>query len=85
MAMKQHIFCILILMYIVEKNFTSSLYISAILFGAVAFLCTVLQPYKVANGSITGLLIILSLLFGLSASIYENPQTTISIIEYSLS
>ena len=60
--------------YIVEKNFTSSLYISAILFGAVAFLCTVLQPYKEANGSITGLLIVLSLLFGLSASLFENPH-----------
>ena len=60
--------------FIVEKNFTSSLYISAIIFGAVAFLCTVLQPYKVANGSITGLLIVLSLMFGLSASIYENPH-----------
>ena len=60
--------------YIVQKNFVSSLYISAILFGAVAFLCTVLQPYKVANGSIAGLLIILSLMFGLSANIYENPH-----------
>ena len=60
--------------FIVEKNFTSSLYISAIIFGAVAFLCTVLQPYKEANGSITGLLIILSLMFGLAASLYENPH-----------
>ena len=59
--------------YIVEKSFTSSLYILATLLGAVAYLCTVLQPYKVANGSVTGLLIILSLLFGLSASVYENP------------
>ena len=62
------------IVFIVEKNFTSSLYISAIIFGAVAYLCTVLQPYKVANGSITGLLIILSLLFGLSASLFENPH-----------
>ena len=31
---------------IVEKNFTSSLYTSAILFGTVAFPCTVLQPYR---------------------------------------
>ena len=60
--------------YIVEKNFTSSLYTSAILLGTVAFLCTVLQPYKEANGSITGLLIVLSLMFGLSASLYENPH-----------
>ena len=60
--------------YILEKNYTGSLYISATLYGAVAYLCTVLQPYKVANGSITGLLIILSLMFGLSASLYENPH-----------
>ena len=60
--------------YIVEKNVTNSLYISATLFGAVAFLCTVLQPYKVANGTITGLLIVLSLMFGLSAGLYENPH-----------
>ena len=60
--------------YILEKKFTSSLYASAILFGTVAFLCTVLQPYKVANGSITGLLIILSLMFGFSANLYENPH-----------
>ena len=59
---------------IVEKNLTSSLYTSAMLFGAVAFLCTVLQPYKEANGSITGLLIVLTLMFGLSASVYENPH-----------
>ena len=60
--------------YIVEKNVTNSLYISATLFGAVAFLCTVLQPYKVANGTITGLLIVLSQMFGLLAGIYENPH-----------
>ena len=60
--------------FIVDINFASSLYISAALFGFVAFLCTVLQPYKVANGSVTGLLIILSLMFGLSASLFENPH-----------
>ena len=70
---------------IVEKNFTSSLYTSAILFGTVAFLCTVLQPYKEANGSITGLLIVLSLMFGLSASVYENPHKNyFSIIGISI-
>ena len=62
------------IVYIIEENFIRSLFISAVTFGAVAFLCTVLQPYKVANGSIAGLLIILSLMFGLSASLYENPH-----------
>ena len=60
--------------HIVGKNFTTSLYISAMIFGTVAFLCTVLQPYKVANSVITGLLIILSLMFGLSTSVYENQN-----------
>ena len=55
-------------------SYTSGLYIGAITFGFLAFLCTVLQPYKQANGSITGLLIILSLMFGLSTSLYNKTQ-----------
>ena len=64
--------------YIVEKSFIVSLYISATLFGTVAFLCTVLQPYKVANGSITGLLIIMSLMFGLSFNDFESDVWALS-------
>ena len=60
--------------FIVDKNFSNRLYISAIIFGFLAFLCTVLQPYKKANGSMTGLLITMSLIFGLSARLYENPS-----------
>ena len=59
--------------FIIYNNFTIDMNVSAIIFGFLAFLCTVLQPYKKANSLITGLLIIMSLMFGFSASLYENP------------
>ena len=58
--------------FIVEKN--GGLYITSIIFGFHAFLCTAIQPYKKANGLITGLLIILILMFGLSTNLYKNQQ-----------
>ena len=59
---------------IINTNFINGLYTSAIMFGFLAFLCTAIKPYKKANATITGLLIILSLMFGLSTSLYKNPQ-----------
>ena len=50
-------------------NLTGGLYILSLIFGFHAFLCTVLQPYKKANGLITGLLIISILMFGLSTNL----------------
>ena len=63
-----------IIALMVEKNFIGSLYILSIIFGFHAFLCTVLQPYKKENGLITGLLIILFLMFGLSTNLNKNQQ-----------
>ena len=57
---------------LIVDNFIGSLYISSLIFGFHAFLCTVLQPYKKANGLIIGLLIILILMFGLSTNLYKN-------------
>ena len=63
-----------IIALMVEKNFIGSLYILSLIFGFHAFLCTVLQPYKKENGLITGLLIILFLMFGLSTNLNKNQQ-----------
>ena len=59
---------------LIVNNFISGLYILSLIFGFHAFLCTVLQPYKKANGLITGLLIISILMFGLSTNLYKNQQ-----------
>ena len=59
---------------LIVNNIAGGLYISFLIFGFHAFLCTVLQPYKKANGLITGLLIILILMFGLSTNLNKNQQ-----------
>ena len=62
------------IIFVADNSITSGLYVLATIFGFLAFLCTVLQPYKEANNVITGLLIIVSLAFGISTSLYDNPQ-----------
>ena len=59
---------------IVSGDFTTALYMSSAVFGFLAFLCTVLRLYKKGNGLITGLLVILSLMFGMATGIYGNVQ-----------
>ena len=62
---------------IVSGDFTTALYMSSAVFGFLAFLCTVLAPYKKGNDLITGKLVILSLMFGMATGIYGNVQRNI--------
>ena len=71
----------LLIRAVLQDTQDTSLYITAIFFSIVAFLCTLLQPYKarLANAFTTGLLITLSILIAIAAAVYD--ETKIAIVE----
>ena len=67
----------LLITVVLQDTQDTSLYITAITFSTVAFLCTLLQPYKarLANGFTTGLLITLSILIAIAAAVYDETKS----------
>ena len=69
----------LLIRAVLQDTQDTSLYITAIFFSIVAFLCTLLQPYKarLANAFTTGLLITLSILIAIAAAVYDETKNAI--------
>ena len=69
----------LLIRAVLQDTQDTSLYITAIFFSIVAFLCTLLQPYKarLANAFTTGLLITLSILIAIAAAVYDETKSAI--------
>ena len=67
----------LLITVVLQDKYDASLYITAIFFSIVAFLCTLLQPYKarLANAFTTGLLVTLSLLIAIAAAVYDGTES----------
>ena len=67
----------LLITVVLQDKYDASLYITAITFSTVAFLCTLLQPYKarLANAFTTGLLVTLSLLIAIAAAVYDETKS----------
>ena len=67
----------LLITVVLQDKYDASLYITAITFSTVAFLCTLLQPYKarLANAFTTGLLITSSLLIAIAAAVYDETKS----------
>ena len=67
----------LLITVVLQDKYDASLYITAITFSTVAFLCTLLQPYKarLANAFTTGLLVTLSLLIAIAAAVYDGTES----------
>ena len=58
------------------NNITNGYYIIALYFAILAFLCTLLQPYKenVSNALTSGILLIASMLLAVAVDIFDNQQ-----------
>ena len=67
----------LLITVVLQDKYDASLYIMAITFSTVAFLCTLLQPYKarLANAFTTGLLVTSSLLIAIAAAVYDETKS----------
>ena len=67
----------LLITVVLQDKYDASLYIMAIFFSIVAFLCTLLQPYKarLANAFTTGLLVTLSILIAIAAAVYDETKS----------
>ena len=77
----------LLITVVLQERRDASLYITAITFSTVAFLCTLLQPYKarLANAFTTGLLVTLSLLIAIAAAVYDETKSVEIRIFFSFS
>ena len=67
----------LLIKVVLQERRGACLYITAIFFSIVAFLCTLLQPYKarLANAFTTGLLVTSSLLIAITAAVYDETES----------
>ena len=77
----------LIIRAVLQDTHDTPLYITAIFFSIVAFLCTLLQPYKarLANAFTTGLLVTSSLLIEIAAVMYDDETESLEVWIFFLS
>ena len=77
----------LIIRAVLQDTHDTPLYITAIFFSIVAFLCTLLQPYKarLANAFTTGLLVTSSLLIAIAAVMYDDETESLEMWIFFLS
>ena len=77
----------LIIRAVLQDTHDTPLYITAIFFSIVAFLCTLLQPYKarLANAFTTGLLVTSSLLIAIAAVMYDDETESLEVWIFFLS